>query len=119
VRVLPAFAPADLVGPAVEREQLRRRLRAQEELEAVAEAAPPGVNPRTVLAHGVPQDVIRETCAGVCDLLLTGSRGYGPLKSAFVGSVSESLVEGAPYPVVVVPRPAAKPEDARTRAAAR
>jgi nucleotide-binding universal stress UspA family protein len=104
VRALPEVAPAELGGSAVEREQRRRRLRAQEELEAVAEAAPAGVNPRTVLAHGVPQDVIRATCAGVTDLLITGSRGYGPLKCAFVGSVSETLVEGAPHPVVVVAR---------------
>lgn len=38
------------------------------------------------------------------DLLVVGSRGYGPLKQALVGSVSSELVRTAPCPVLVVPR---------------
>lgn len=116
VRALPAVASVDLGGSAVERESLRQRLRAQEELAAVADAAPAGVNPRTVLAPGVAQDVVGETCNGVIDLLLTGSRGYGPLRSAFVGSVSELLVEGAPHPVVVMARAPHSGADATVQA---
>lgn len=38
------------------------------------------------------------------DLLIIGSRGYGPLRRALVGSVSDELVRTAPCPVLVVPR---------------
>lgn len=38
------------------------------------------------------------------DLLVLGSRGYGPLKSALLGSVSRRVVNGARCSVLVVPR---------------
>jgi nucleotide-binding universal stress UspA family protein len=39
------------------------------------------------------------------DLLVAGSRGYGPVRRVLVGSVSRALVREASCPVVVVPRP--------------
>jgi nucleotide-binding universal stress UspA family protein len=33
-----------------------------------------------------------------------GSRGYGPLRSVILGSVSAAAVEGAACPIVVTPR---------------
>jgi nucleotide-binding universal stress UspA family protein len=38
------------------------------------------------------------------DLLVCGSRGYGPLRSVLMGGVSRHLVDHAPCPVLVVPR---------------
>lgn len=38
------------------------------------------------------------------DLLVVGSRAYGPLRRTLVGSVSGELVRTAPCPVLVVPR---------------
>lgn len=48
--------------------------------------------------------------AGVCeeagaDLLVAGSRGYGPLLRVLVGSVATQLAHRGPCPVLVVPRP--------------
>jgi nucleotide-binding universal stress UspA family protein len=80
------------------------RLEAQEQLDAAADDAPAGINPRTVLLYGSPGKVIRDACDGVVDLLVTGSRGYGPMQRALLGSVSEALTEGASHPVLVVPR---------------
>ncbi len=40
------------------------------------------------------------------DLLVTGSRDYGPLERVLVGSIASLLVHTAPCPVLVVPRPA-------------
>ena len=55
---------------------------------------------------GVPAQVIVEACeeAGA-DLLVAGSRGYGPVLRVLLGSVSTQLVHRAPCPVLVVPRP--------------
>jgi nucleotide-binding universal stress UspA family protein len=39
------------------------------------------------------------------DLLVTGSRGYGPGMRVLLGSVSRKLIADAPCPVLVVPRP--------------
>jgi nucleotide-binding universal stress UspA family protein len=39
------------------------------------------------------------------DLLVAGSRGYGPIRRVLVGSVSRALVRDASSPIVVVPRP--------------
>jgi nucleotide-binding universal stress UspA family protein len=83
------------------------RLRAGTALDEAAASAPAGVNPQTVLLSGPAGRVIRDACDGIVDLLITGSRGYGPLQRALAGSVSEALTEGASHPVMVVPRPAA------------
>ena len=38
------------------------------------------------------------------DLLVLGSRGYGPVRSVLLGSVSAQIVDAAPCPLLVVPR---------------
>ena len=52
------------------------------------------------------------------DLLVCGSRGYGPLHSVLVGGVSHALVNHAACPVLVLPRPPAKTHWLRRHAAA-
>jgi nucleotide-binding universal stress UspA family protein len=42
---------------------------------------------------------------GPDDLLLLGSRSYGPIARTLLGSVSSKLIHEAPCPVLVVPRP--------------
>jgi nucleotide-binding universal stress UspA family protein len=92
--------------------------------------APPGIvgytpvespDPRNVLAAGVEEvgtrvevegdllgGPVAETLAGACedgaDLLVAGSRGYGPLSRVLLGSVTTKLIGIAPCPVLVVPR---------------
>jgi nucleotide-binding universal stress UspA family protein len=83
------------------------RPRVREMLDAAADAAPAGVNPRTVMLEGMPGKVIGAAGDGIVDLLVTGSRGYGPLQRALLGSVAEELMEGATFPVLVLPRAAA------------
>jgi nucleotide-binding universal stress UspA family protein len=66
---------------------------------------------------GLPQDVRAEGVLAIgeavhelalhsedLDLLIVGSRGYGPHRAVLVGSVSGRLVRKAACPVVVVPR---------------
>ncbi len=93
--------------PEIEPDPHTARRHAETALDEAAERAPEGVNPRTVFLRGSPGTAINTASDGVIDLLVTGSRGYGPLQRALAGSVSEALTEGASHPVVVVPRPAA------------
>jgi len=55
---------------------------------------------------GVPGPAIVAACeeAGA-DLLVSGSRHYGPVMRVLLGSVSTQLAHKAPCPVLVVPRP--------------
>ena len=55
---------------------------------------------------GVPGPAVLEACEEVgADLLVAGSRGYGPVLRVLLGSVSTQLAHKAPCPVLVVPRP--------------
>jgi nucleotide-binding universal stress UspA family protein len=56
--------------------------------------------------EGSPAEQIAKACAdGGVDLLVVGSRGYGPMTRVLLGSVSGKLINHAPCPVLVVPRP--------------
>lgn len=54
---------------------------------------------------GSPAPVLAEACEDGVDLLVVGSRGYGPAMRVLLGSVSTKLINSAPCPVLVVPRP--------------
>jgi nucleotide-binding universal stress UspA family protein len=54
---------------------------------------------------GPPARTLAEACEDGADLLVAGSRGYGPVTRVLLGSVSTQLVHLAPCPVLVVPRP--------------
>ena len=54
---------------------------------------------------GAPAPVLAEACEDGVDLLVVGSRGYGPAMRVLLGSVSTKLINSAPCPVLVVPRP--------------
>jgi nucleotide-binding universal stress UspA family protein len=54
---------------------------------------------------GPPADALAQACEDGVDLLVAGSRGYGPVMRVLAGSVSTRLVNQAPCPVLVQPRP--------------
>ncbi|HEX8690159.1 MAG TPA: universal stress protein [Solirubrobacterales bacterium] len=54
---------------------------------------------------GDPATTLAEACSEDTDLLVVGSRRYGPVTRTLLGSVSTELVHRAPCPVMVVPRP--------------
>lgn len=56
-------------------------------------------------AEGDPADVLVERARDF-DLLVIGSRGYGPVRHALVGNVSWAVIRNASCPVLVVPRSA-------------
>jgi nucleotide-binding universal stress UspA family protein len=109
VSVLHAYFVPDGVAAIRDDDRMRARRHAERLLDEAAEVAPSIVNPRTVLLHGPAAPLITRECEGVVDLLVCGSRGYGPIERALMGSVAERLMEGATYPVVVLPRKARLP----------
>lgn len=87
-------------GPGYER-VLEDELRAELEAERGKHAGE--VETSVLLEHGDPADAL--ALHGVeLDLLVVGSRGYGPLRRAFLGGVSAKVMRTSPCPVLVVPR---------------
>jgi nucleotide-binding universal stress UspA family protein len=54
---------------------------------------------------GPPARTLAEACEDGVDLLVAGSRRYGPVMRVLLGSVSTQLIRMAPCPVLVEPRP--------------
>ena len=73
--------------------------------EAVAEL-PPELRAQPVFQRGDPVEKLLEDAEVGVDLLVLGSRGFGPLMRLLIGSVSSRVIRQAPCPVLVVPRPA-------------
>lgn len=80
----------------------------QVRLERALRALPFDVDGTIVRLHGEPADALAAHSAGL-DLLVTGSRGYGPLRAVIVGGVSGRLIRTTQCPVIVVPRTVAAP----------
>jgi nucleotide-binding universal stress UspA family protein len=91
-------AAAAQVGAGAGPDFQTRLHRAVAELEPELRALP-------VIQKGDPvQKLLAEAEMGV-DLLVLGSRGFGPVMRLLIGSVSSRVIRGAPCPVLVVPRP--------------
>jgi nucleotide-binding universal stress UspA family protein len=71
---------------------------------AVAEL-PPELRALPVLEKGDPVHKLLEVADVGVDLLVLGSRGFGPVMRLLIGSVSSRVIRSASCPVMVVPRP--------------
>jgi nucleotide-binding universal stress UspA family protein len=76
---------------------------AERALERAVEQVPDGIPIETRVLRGEPASAIAEAAVDF-DLLILGSRGYGPIRGVFLGSVSAPLVRQAPCPVLVLSR---------------
>ncbi|MGZ6673649.1 MAG: universal stress protein, partial [Solirubrobacteraceae bacterium] len=107
LRVIDVIAPSEPGGPSpsdhadwakrahIRREEAEDRLAAVlSELGEIATGALPSGDPASELAYA----------ANDLDLLVTGSRGYGPVRRLVLGSTSTRLVHEAPCPVLVLTR---------------
>jgi nucleotide-binding universal stress UspA family protein len=79
------------------------RARLEDDLGRAATEALGGFSAEHEIVEGKPVETLQEA-AGSSDLLIVGSRGYGPMRHALLGSVSARLMRSAPSPVVLVPR---------------
>jgi nucleotide-binding universal stress UspA family protein len=76
----------------------------------VAERAPEGVVvDRRVLYGPSAHSILDAALEGGCDLLVAGSRAYGPLRRVLAGSVSSHLLTDGRVPVLVTPRGTGEP----------
>jgi nucleotide-binding universal stress UspA family protein len=64
---------------------------------------PSELDAETTVVEGDPVERLAELSARV-DLLICGSRGYGPLRTVLLGGVSGGLAHTAACPLLVIPR---------------
>jgi nucleotide-binding universal stress UspA family protein len=76
----------------------------QDDLKAAVERLPAELRAEPRFLLGEPAHVLAAESELRMDLLVMGSRGYGPLRSVLLGSVSEVVVESASCPVILIPR---------------
>jgi nucleotide-binding universal stress UspA family protein len=79
------------------------RQQAERTLDRALERVPAGLPVEHRLLTGDPADLIANAAADF-DLLIVGSRGYGPVRRALLGSVSARLAHTAKCPLLVLPR---------------
>jgi nucleotide-binding universal stress UspA family protein len=93
------------LAPHAEQHAAEARREAEIELARAAESVSQRLHPETRLVEGNPARVLAHEQDDV-DLLVVGSRGYGPVRRVLLGGVSTALVRNARSPVMVVPRTA-------------
>ena len=87
----------------------QNRLGAADSLEAaLKEVGGDDVNAEVELVYGDPAETLADF-TGNLDLLVMGSRAYGPQRSVLLGGVSRRLTATAKCPVIVLPRGAEFP----------
>ena len=81
----------------------RHRLEARGELDAAVEELAPGVQCDIDVLYQDAADGVIAASAQV-DLLVMGSRAYGPVRAVMLGGVSRQVIAQAGCPVLVLPR---------------
>lgn len=92
-----AAAPVPVVSPQVPSQP-------REVIERAVASVDPELSPSGVRLDGDPARMLTRHCEKKVDLLILGSRGYGPVARVLLGSVSRAVAGHAPCPVMVVPR---------------
>ena len=103
-RTLPATLAVRGGLPTAPINDVLRRQRAEGLAQAVA-GLDRDIDASETLMDGDARELLARE-SGELDLLVVGSRGYGPLRAVLLGSVSSALVRSAQSPLVVVPRAA-------------
>jgi nucleotide-binding universal stress UspA family protein len=104
-------APEASDGPGfwIDRDAVRRH--AREDMDELSAGLPSDVHATPDLVFGTPARELTARTAEL-DLLVMGSRGYGPLRAVLLGGVAGRVLRDAACPVVVVPRGASVPPTA-------
>ncbi len=103
-----AGTPAIIPGSGAELAAHQPAARARASLDDVVASLPGDVPVESALVLGHPaSDLVSQS--EDADLLVLGSRGYGPRRAVLLGGVSGRVVRRAACPVIVVPRGAETP----------
>jgi nucleotide-binding universal stress UspA family protein len=109
LEVIRAFAPHVAPVDAEMLAELESEARAQ--LDETVQALPAAIQAGRVFIERDPAELLVERSHEL-DLLVIGSRGYGPLHAVLLGAVSGRVMRDAACPVIVVPRGAKVPLEA-------
>jgi nucleotide-binding universal stress UspA family protein len=120
LRVVSVHAPIAFphvsAGGAFAGESVSQALRRELVQQHAAAIAAHGDSADGILRDGDPATVLVDASRDA-DVLVMGSRGYGPLRAVLLGSVSQAVIRRATCPIVVVPRAAAREHEVRSWAA--
>jgi len=95
--------PALMAGPGYIRVPEDVRIARRSHLAKVVAELPDDIEAEAVVLEGDPEHELADQTGSV-DVMITGSRGYGPHRAVLLGTVSGRLVRDAKCPVVVLPR---------------
>lgn len=95
--------PALMGGPGYDRMREDAEGSARAHLDQVVGTLPSDLATESRLLAGDPARLLAESSEDL-DLLIMGSRGYGPLRAVLLGGVSGRLVREAGCPLIVTPR---------------
>jgi nucleotide-binding universal stress UspA family protein len=99
----PSLVGQGQLGKSLQTVAGEHRVQAERELRRVVSALGDDVPVEVDALLGDPADAIVDVTDGV-DLLVLGSRGYGPLRAVLLGSVSRRVTAESCCPVIVLPR---------------
>ena len=109
VKLLSAYEPTPLVvgypaagNPYDELDRTMRR-ECRERLDAAVASLPAALEPTGEMLDAPVAHSLAEA-AKELDMLVAGSRGYGPHRAVLLGSVTQALSHASPCPLVVLPR---------------
>lgn len=103
--------PALVYGPGFYEDPETATAKAQERLQKLVEGLPADIEAAPFSLEGDPERRLVEETRSV-DIMIAGSRGYGPHRAVLLGSVSGRLVRDASCPVIVLPRGIEEPFEA-------
>jgi len=108
LRAMTAVEPAEFrhtaaIAPYGAGGQEQARTDAQRQIDEAVAQLPPGARASAEIVMGVPTEALVALSEDV-DLLVCGSRGYGPLHAVLAGSVTHVVLRQAHCPVLIVPR---------------
>ena len=95
--------PALMTGPSYVPVHKEIEARQKADLERRVAELPDDVRAESVFVAGAPGRELADFSHAV-DVLLVGSRGYGPARAVLLGGISHALVRDAACPVIVLPR---------------
>jgi nucleotide-binding universal stress UspA family protein len=107
IRIIHALEPLTdfpVSPPETDRILSERRARSELASEQAVASVSREVHPEARIVVGDPVRGLEAEASEGLDLLVMGSRGFGPLRRVLLGSVSSQLVRLLPCPVLVVPR---------------